>query len=140
MERTGFCLPVGMRYSLKYAALLAIAGMIAPGELVAQDSLREPATPPHWEQLSDSAGHVVGLREDQAAGWRQRNEKWNKEYEALGKDPEKKPEYIKLHSAREFDLKRFLSGDQYDRWRELNHRSWKLFPANPPGTNMPPDR
>ncbi len=117
-----------------------LAGVFAQGALSAQDNITDTITPPHWQELTDSIGRVVGLREDQAAGWKQRDEKWNKEYKALGNNPEKKPDYIKLHNAREFDLKRFLSGDQYDRWRALNHRSWKLFPANPPGTNMPPDR
>ena len=85
-------------------------------------------------------GHVIGLREDQQEGWKQRNESWNKQYEALGDEPESKPDYIKLHSAREFDLKGFLTGGQYDKWEELNHRSRRLFPNNPPGTNRPPDR
>jgi hypothetical protein len=47
---------------------------------------------------------------------------------------------IKLHSAREFDLRAFLTGGQYDRWRVLNRRAPRLEDKNPPGTNMPRDR
>lgn len=90
--------------------------------------------------MSDSAGRVIGLREDQEQVWRERGARWEGKYEALGKDPEHDPTYIKLHSAREFDLKGFLTRGQYDTWRQLNKRSPRLEHHNPPGTNMPPDR
>ena len=90
--------------------------------------------------MTDSAGQVIGLRDDQKAGWKQRNDSYNAKYKALGKDPEHKPTYMKLHSDRELDLRKFLSFGQYDRWADLNRRSGRMFPDNPPGTNEPPNR
>lgn len=90
--------------------------------------------------MSDSAGQVIGLREDQKKDWREKGTRWESKYEALGKDAEHHPTYIKLHSAREFDLKGFLTGGQYDKWKELNKHSPRLEDNNPPGTNMPSDR
>lgn len=114
--------------------------VLLSANLQAQDKPRHEVPPPHWMQLTDSVGRVVGLQEDQVKGWQERNERWNRKYEALGKDPEHKPTYIKLHSAREFDLKGFLTGGQYDKWQQLNKRSPRLEVPNPPGTNMPSDR
>lgn len=109
--------------------------------LSAQDTTRSSdAVPPHWVTMSDSAGHAIGLTEDQKQGWHERSTRWDSKYEALGKDPEHHPTYIKLHSAREFDLKGFLTGGQYDKWEQLNKRSPRLEDNNPPGTNMPPQR
>lgn len=127
---------------MKRAAILLYAGLMVAGPSVnAQDTVRSTVeAPPHWTVLSDSIGQVIGLREDQEQGWSERNERWNSKYEALGKEPESHPTYIKLHSAREFDLKGFLTGRQYDKWKELNKRSPRIEDNNPPGTNMPPDR
>lgn len=124
---------------MKLYALSLVAGLVIATGLQAQDK-PTPEVPPHWTQMTDSVGRVIGLREDQQQGWKERNDRWTKKYEALGKDPEHKPTYIKLHSAREFDLKGFLTGGQYDKWKELNKRSPHLEHGNPPGTNMPPDR
>lgn len=112
------------------------------GPLQAQDTDHGSAAPPHWTQLTDSVGQAIGLRQDQQAGWHERNAKWNKQYEALGNDAEhkNKHDYITLHSAREFDLKGFLTGGQYDKWQQLSRRSPHLEHGNPKGTNMPSDR
>lgn len=126
---------------MKTLRSLLLAGLFAASNgLFAQDTLPDPGAPPRWTELTDSVGRVIGLRQDQQAGWELLNAKWNERYKALGEQPEHKPTYIKLHSAREFDLKGFLTGGQYDRWEELNHRSMRMFPDNPPGTNMPPDK
>lgn len=107
----------------------------------AQDTPRSASEkPPHWVAMTDSAGQVIGLREDQEQGWKERSQNWNTKYEALGKNPESHPTYIKLQNAREFDLKGFLTGGQYDKWRQLNKRSPRLEDNNPPGTDMPSDR
>ena len=129
-----------MKRTLGNTAMVLLMGLLASSHLKAQDTAHAAEAPPHWIALTDSVGRVIGLREDQQAGWKERNDRWNKQYEALGSEPEHQATYIKLHSAREFDLKRFLSFGQYDKWEELNSRSGRMFPNNPPGTNMPPDR
>lgn len=90
--------------------------------------------------MNDSVGSVVGITPEQQAEWKARTERWEGKYKALGKEPEKNPTYIKLHSAREFDLRGFLTGGQYDKWKVLNKRSTRISDENPPGTNMPSDR
>lgn len=123
---------------LHIAALTAF--VLAGTSVQAQAKPDQEVPPPHWMQLTDSVGHAIGLREDQAQGWKDRNDRWNKKYTELGKDPEHQPTYIKLHSAREFDLKGFLTGGQYDKWQQLSRRSPRLERGNPLGTNMPSDR
>lgn len=127
---------------MKPAAILLWAGLMLAGLAVnAQDNERSTEdAPPHWMDLSDSVGKVIGLREDQKQGWKEHNERWNSKYEALGKEPENHPTYVRLHRAREFDLKGFLTAGQYDKWKELNKRSPRIEDNNPPGTNMPSDR
>lgn len=117
------------------------AGLMLAGTGVqAQEAKGRAKAPPQWMQLTDSVGHVIGLREDQQQGWKDRNAKWNAQYSALGEHPEGRASYIKLHSAREFDLKGFLTGGQYDKWKELSKRSPRVESNNPPGTNMPSTR
>lgn len=129
-----------MKSMWKYGCWLVLAGLMIPQALLAQDASQTTTAPPQWVEMTDSVGHVIGLREDQQKGWKERNDKWNKEYEALSKGEEDEPTYIKLHNAREFDLRGFLTGGQYDKWKVLNLRSVRLFGTdNPPGTNMPPD-
>ncbi|MGV9011615.1 MAG: hypothetical protein ACOH13_03375 [Flavobacteriales bacterium] len=127
---------------MKTTTWLLCAGLLAASASVnAQDTSKTSMdAPPRWTALTDSVGQVIGLRQDQQEGWKTRNESWNSKYQALGEHPENHPTYIKLHSAREFDLKGFLTGGQYDKWKELNKRSPRLEPNNPPGTNMPSDR
>ena len=90
--------------------------------------------------MNDSVGQVIGITHEQQDEWKTRNKRWESEYRALVKEPEKNPTYIQLHSAREFDLRGFLTASQYDKWKVLNKRSRHISDANPPGTNMPPDR
>ena len=127
---------------MKRTAILLCACLISMwSTLSAQDTLKTPEhTPPHWVAMNDSVGQVIGLRDDQQEGWHNRNARWTSKYKELGKDPEHHPTYIRLHNAREFDLKGFLTGGQYDKWKELNKRSPRLEDNNPPGTNMPSDR
>lgn len=106
-----------------------------------QDNATDTSSDAHpgWIELTDSVGQVIGLQEGQRDAWRTRNKEWQERYHALGEKPEESKSYIKLHSARDFDLKRWLFPDQYDRWEALNHRSRHISTANPPGTNRPPD-
>lgn len=122
-----------------HVALFVVALMLACHGLFAQDKM-PTYIPPRWIQLTDSIGQVIGLREDQLQGWRKLNDKWSQQYGLLGEHPTAKPTYIKLHGAREFDLKGFLTGGQYDKWEQLNKRSPRLEGGNPPGTDMPSDR
>lgn len=94
-----------------------------------------------WISVTDSVGRAIGMSEGQVASWRAHNEHWQRQYHELGTGPGHHPGYLKLHSARELDLKGFLTGGQYDKWKELNRRSRHLGEGtNPPGTNMPPTR
>ncbi|MBX2983996.1 MAG: hypothetical protein KF843_15075 [Flavobacteriales bacterium] len=123
------------------ATLVCVLLFGASASLSAQDTTAVPITsPPAWVSMSDSVGHLIGITPEQQEGWKARNARWDNKYKALGTEPEKDPTYIKLHNAREFDLRGFLTGGQYDKWKVLNKRSPRLEPENPPGTNMPPDR
>ena len=127
---------------MKRTAILLCACLITIwSTLSAQEVDRtSDAKPPHWVTMNDSTAHAVGLREDQKQSWKEKSAAWDSKYEALGKEGEHHPSYIKLHSARELDIKGFLTGGQYDKWKELNKRSPRLEDNNPPGTNMPSDR
>ncbi len=116
----------------------AILWASVPGTLAAQQPADTGMV--RWISVTDSVGRAIGMNEDQVASWRERNGHWQYKYHALGKDPEHHPGYITLHNARELDLKGFLTGGQYDKWRWMNKRSPRLEQGNPPGTNMPPDR
>ncbi len=123
------------------ATLLCVLLFSSSASLNAQDTtaIRE-ADVPIWVPMNDSVALVIGITPEQQRDWKARNERWDSKYKALGKEPEKNPTYIKLHSAREFDLRGFLTGGQYDKWKVLNERSTRMSDVNPPGTNMPPDR
>lgn len=96
--------------------------------------------PPQWISVTDSIGREIGMSDDQIFQWKIHNDEWEAKFKGLGGKAELKPTYIKLHSARELDLKGFLTAGQYDKWKELNRRSLRLERENPPGTNMPPTR
>ena len=124
----------------KTATILCVLLLYASASLSAQDTtISHVDNPPAWIPMNDSIGSILGITADQQLEWKARNERWESKYEALGKEPEKDPTYIKLHSAREFDLRGFLTGGQYDKWKVLNKRSRRISDANPPGTNMPSD-
>jgi hypothetical protein len=107
---------------------------------VAQEPQRGTDVPQPWIQLTDSVGRLIGLREDQQAGWKALHAKWDDQAGQAAQGESHQGHAIKLHSAREFDLRAFLTGGQYDRWRVLNRRAPRLEDKNPPGTNMPRDR
>jgi hypothetical protein len=135
----------GLKYNpaaMKTLLIPALALLtLSPLAANAQSGGQQTTKPQQWVQLTDSVGQVIGLREDQKAGWKALHEKWDKQAIPDSHDKAKHHDYIKLHNAREFDLKAFLTGGQYDRWRQLNKRSTGLGEReNPPGTNMPPDR
>ncbi len=125
----------------KTATILFVLLFCASTSMYAQDStIFGIDSTPVWVPMNDSVGSVLGITADQQHEWNARNERWDSKYEALGKEPEKSPNYIKLHSAREFDLRGFLTGGQYDKWKVLNKRSRRISDANPPGTNVRSDR
>ncbi len=123
-----------MDTTMKRTAIFLCACLISLwSTLSAQDTTRSPdATAPHWVAMSDSTGQAIGLREDQKQVWYEKGARWDSKYSTLGKDPVHHPTYIRLHAAREFDLKGFLTGGQYEKWKELNKRS--------PRTNRPSGR
>ena len=125
----------------KTATILCVLLFCASTGMNAQDStVVQVDSLPAWIPMNDSIGSLLGITSEQQHEWKARSERWDSKYRALGKEPEKDPTYIKLHSAREFDLRGFLTGGQYDRWKVLNKRSKRISDANPPGTNMPSDR
>ena len=125
----------------KTATLLFVLLFGASASMNAQDTTTIQGTkPPAWTSMSDSVGQVIGITHEKQDEWKARNERWDSKYKALGKEPEKHPTYVKLHSAREFDLRGFLTGGQFDKWKVLNKRSCRISDSNPPGTDMPSDR
>lgn len=114
--------------------------MLCANRAGAQETRQGPDVPRPWIQLTASVGRLIGLREDQQAGWKALHAKWDDQAGQATQDEGHQGRAIKLHSAREFDLKAFLTGGQYDRWRALNRRAPRLEDKNPPGTNMPKDR
>lgn len=131
-------LPKHVTMDLRIFFLSCMSG--AAMQVLAQQGVpHDHADGRHWISLTDSVGQVIGMSDQQRSEWKPRNAEWDRKFQALGAKPEHKS-YIKLHHARELDIRGFLTGGQYDKWKVLNRRSPRLEPGNPPGTNMPPTR
>ena len=93
-----------------------------------------------WQRFDDRTTTDLELDDTQRQRLRDIDERYDREYRALGTDPMTNPAYDDLYMRRDNEVRGVLTEDQYERWNRGNTDTTKPLRDTNTGTAPTPER